>query len=80
MKSIQVYGVGCSSCDKLYQMAKEIVQELGKDIQVEKIEDFQKLLEAGVLQTPALAFDNKLVLQGKMPTAATLRNWILKHD
>lgn len=77
VKKIQIYGVGCSTCDKLYRMAREIVEELGADVSVEKVEDLNEMLMAGVLRSPGLALDGRVVLQGKVPTRATLRNWIL---
>ncbi len=76
MKKIEIYGVSCSTCDKLYNMVKKIVSELNLDITVEKIEDLNKMMLAGVMRTPGLAFDGKLILQGKLPTEATLRHWI----
>jgi len=78
MKKIQVYGTGCKNCQKLYQMVSEAVQELGADIPVEKVEDLNEIVAAGVWRTPALGFDGKVILQGKLPTPATLKNWIQK--
>ena len=78
METIQVYGMGCSSCQKLYDLACEAVQELGANVRVEKVEDLQALMAAGVMRTPGLAFDGILVLQGKIPTLPTLRDWIEK--
>jgi small redox-active disulfide protein 2 len=80
IKSIQVYGPGCTNCQKLYKLATEVVSELGNDISVEKVEDLNDMLAAGVMRTPALAFDGKLVVQGKIPTAVTLKNWILTYN
>jgi len=78
LKKIEVYGMGCSSCQKLYELARQAVQELGADIRVEKVEDLQRIMTAGVMRTPGLAFDGILVLQGKIPTLPTLRDWIEK--
>ena len=81
MKKIQVYGTGCPSCQKLFDLAQQAVRELGYDISVEKIEDLNAMLMAGVMRTPGLAFDGKLILQGKIPLYATLKSWIQKeHD
>jgi small redox-active disulfide protein 2 len=80
IKSIQVYGRGCANCQRLYKLAEEVVSELGSDIQIVKVENLNEMLAAGVMHTPALAFDGKLVMQGKIPTAATLKNWILTYQ
>ncbi|MHB2148744.1 MTH895/ArsE family thioredoxin-like protein [Calditrichota bacterium LG25] len=76
MEKIQVYGTGCASCEKLFNLARQAVQELGVDIEVEKIEDLNAMALAGVMRTPGLAFDGRVVLQGKLPTLSTLKNWI----
>ena len=78
MKKIQVYGTGCPSCEKLFRLARQAVSELGLDIQVEKVEDLNAMISAGILRVPGLAFDGRVVLQGKIPTLPTLKNWIEK--
>ncbi len=80
IKRIQVYGTGCSNCQKLYELACQVVEEVGADITVEKVEDLDRIAEAGVLRTPGIALDGEVVLQGKIPTASTLKNWILKQQ
>ncbi len=80
IKSIQVYGPGCANCQKLYKLATEAVNEIGAEINIEKVEDLNDMMAAGVMRTPGLGFDGKVVLQGKIPTAATLKNWILNHN
>lgn len=77
MKTIQIYGSGCSGCDVLFRQAVNIVNELDLSITVEKIEDLDTMIAAGVMRTPALSFDGKVILQGKSPTPATLKRWIL---
>ncbi len=79
MKKIQVYGTGCPNCQKLYDMAKQAVEELGLNIEIEKIEDLNAMLAAGVMRTPGLAFDGRLILQGKIPNLPTLKSWIQKE-
>lgn len=79
IKSIQVYGPGCVNCRKLYAIAEQVVKEIGIDIKIEKVEDLDGMLAAGVFRTPALGFDGKVILQGKIPTPATLKNWIQNH-
>ncbi|HFE64807.1 redox-active disulfide protein 2 [candidate division KSB1 bacterium 4484_188] len=76
MKIIQVYGTGCASCNKLFELAKQVIQEMGADITVEKVEDLNELLAAGIMRTPGLSFDGKVILQGKMPNHRTLKHWI----
>ena len=79
VKSIQIYGPGCVNCRRLFQVAAAVVDEIGADIKIEKVEDYNAMLAAGILRTPALGLDGKVVLQGKIPTAATLKQWLLNH-
>ncbi|MBN1363460.1 MAG: TM0996/MTH895 family glutaredoxin-like protein [Syntrophaceae bacterium] len=80
INSIQVYGPGCANCQKLYKLAVEAVDEIGADIKIEKVENLNDMMAAGVMRTPGLGFDGRVVLQGKIPNAATLKNWIINHN
>ncbi len=62
---IKVYGPGCTNCKKTFEAAQEAVKALNIDAEIEKIEDVQKMMEAGVMGTPALEIDGKLVSTGK---------------
>ena len=79
MKKIQVYGPGCANCQKLYELTSKTVKELEADFTIEKIEDINSMVSAGVMRTPALGFDGEIVTQGKLPSESTLKNWILER-
>ena len=79
MKIIQIYGPGCKNCEKLFKLAKTAVEELGYDFKIEKINELNAMVSAGIMRTPGLAFDRKIILQGKLPTLYTLKNWISKE-
>lgn len=64
---IQVYGPGCARCRQLEASTREALAALGEVVEVEKVEDIASMTDAGVLRTPALAVDGKLVLQGRVP-------------
>ena len=80
VKKIQVYGTGCTSCNNLFEQVKKVVQEMDANIVVEKVEDLNELLAAGIMRTPGLAFDGKVILQGKIPNQRTLKNWIANFE
>lgn len=65
---IKVLGSGCSKCKKLEENVKKAVAEKGVDIQVTKVEDFKEIMKYGVMQTPALVFDEKVVSVGRILT------------
>jgi small redox-active disulfide protein 2 len=64
---IQVYGTGCPRCRQLEASIREVLATLHAPAEVEKVEDINAITVAGVLHTPALAIDGKLVLQGRVP-------------
>ena len=73
---IEVLGMGCANCSKLYQNALEAVKMSGKEIEVAKIEDIKKIASYGVLSTPALVVDGVVKIAGKVPKAEQIMEWI----
>ncbi len=73
---IEVLGMGCANCNKLYQNAVEAVKLSGKEIEVQKVEDIKKIVGYGVLSTPALVIDGIVKTAGKVPKAEEIREWI----
>ena len=73
---IEVLGMGCANCNKLYQNALEAVKLSGKEIEVMKVEDIRKIMEYGVLSTPALVIDGVVKTAGKLPKAEEIKKWI----
>lgn len=63
---IQILGPGCPKCVKLTENVKQAVRELEIEAEVEKISDMLKIMEHGVLMTPALVIDGKVVSSGKV--------------
>lgn len=63
---IKVLGSGCTKCNQLEQATKEALQELGMDTTVEHVTDFAKIATYGVMATPALVVDGKVVSFGKV--------------
>lgn len=63
--NIKVLGMGCSKCMKMYDATKEAVAELGIEAEVEKVEDIKKIMSYGVMGTPALVVNEKVVIAGK---------------
>lgn len=73
---IEVLGMGCSNCDKLYQHTLEAVKLSGKKVEVIKVEDIQKIMDYGILSTPALVIDGKVKAAGKVPKVKEIEEWI----
>ena len=75
---IKVLGTGCSNCRNLEKAAVKAVSELNLDASVIKEEDIQKILSYGVMRTPALVMDEKVILYGRVPSVKELKEIILK--
>lgn len=73
---IEILGMGCSNCNKLYQNVLEAVKQSGKEAEVAKVEDIQKIMSYGVLSTPALAIDGVVKVAGKVPKVEEIKGWI----
>lgn len=76
MKTVKVYGPGCKRCETTEQMIKDAVAKLGVEAQVEKVTDPREIAMAGVMSTPGISVDGKLVHAGGLPDAAKLEEWL----
>ncbi len=64
--NIKVLGGGCCKCENLLEAVKEAVAEKGIEAEIEYITDMQKIMEYGIMSTPALMVDNKVVSMGRV--------------
>ena len=64
--NIKVLGGGCCKCETLLEAVKEAVAEKGVDAEIEYITDMAKIMEYGIMSTPALMVDNKVVSMGRI--------------
>lgn len=64
---IKILGMGCSNCKKLQEVTEEAVKELAIEANIEKVEEMSRIMGYGVMRTPALVIDEKVVLQGRIP-------------
>lgn len=75
--NIKVLGSGCAKCNALLKNVKDAVQEMGIDAVIDKVEDVGTIVEYGVMSTPALVVDEKVVSSGKLLNIKEIKN-ILK--
>ena len=75
---IKVLGTGCAKCKKLEQITRNVVDEMGLDATIEKVEDIYKIMQFGVMQTPALVIDGKVVMTGRLPKNEELTNLLIQ--
>ncbi|WP_029918027.1 thioredoxin family protein [Pelobacter seleniigenes] len=72
MKKIQILGTGCAKCQKLADNAKQAAENLGLDYDMEKVTDLNQIMGFGVMTTPGLVVDGKVVITGKVPSPADI--------
>lgn len=71
---IKVLGSGCKKCSTLEKATKEAVADLNIDANIEKVEDIVKIMEYGVMSTPALVVNGKVVVSGRVPSPKELQS------
>jgi len=69
---IQILGTGCPKCRQLEANAREAVAAKGIEAEIEKVTDIDKIMEMGVMMTPALAIDGEVLSVGKVLTVAQI--------
>jgi len=69
---LKVLGAGCANCEMLARRAGEALASLGIEGSVEKVTDYAAIAAHGVMQTPALVADDKVILSGRVPTVPEL--------
>jgi small redox-active disulfide protein 2 len=73
---VEVLGIGCTRCNKLYQNVLTAVRMSGQEAQVTKVEDIQKIASYGVMSVPALVVDGLVKVAGKILAPEEIKQWI----
>ena len=70
---IKILGPGCPKCKTLEKLTREVVEQSGIDATVTKVDDIVAIMNYGVMSTPALVINEKVVLKGRVPSAEELK-------
>jgi small redox-active disulfide protein 2 len=73
---VTVYGPGCARCEQTARLIEAVLQAEGIVFILEKVSDFALIAQAGVMATPGVALDGRLVSTGKLPTEAEIKGWL----
>ena len=76
MKKIQILGTGCKKCNDLTENAKAAAQAAGVEVELEKITQLNDIMAFGVMTTPGLVIDGKVVSQGKLLSADQIADYL----
>jgi len=75
---IKILGTGCDKCDKSYDNAISAIRELNIDAKVEKVTDLITMMKYGILSTPGIVIDDKVVMVGRVATVEDIKKHINK--
>ena len=76
MKKIEVLGPGCNNCVRLEANAREAVAMAGVEAEVVKVTDYGEIMAYGIMSTPGLVVDGKVVSYGRVPSANDIVAWL----
>ena len=73
---IEILGASCPKCKKLNELVEEAVNELGVSAEIIKVTDINKIIDYGVMMTPALVIDGDVKVAEKIPEKEGIKRWI----
>jgi len=77
MKKVKVLGTGCTSCKITIEMIRDMADKKGLEIELEKVEELAEIVAAGVMSTPAIVINGKVVHAGGIPSKDKIQAWLL---
>ncbi len=72
-RKIEVLGPGCTRCKETFRVVAHVVETEKLPFDVEKVESMERMIELGILATPAVAVDGKVLFSGRIPKAEEIR-------
>ncbi len=75
---IKILGPGCPNCKTLEKLTRGVVAEKGILANITKVEDIMDIMNYGVMSTPALIIDDKIVVKGRIPSAEEIGEFLTK--
>jgi small redox-active disulfide protein 2 len=75
---IKILGSGCAKCKALEKLTREVVEEIGIQATITKVEDITEIMKYRIMATPALVVNEKVEIKGRVPSAAEIREVLSK--
>lgn len=73
---IKILGTGCAKCNRLEQLTREAVAELGMEASFEHVTDMDKIMTYPIMTTPALVVDEQVMVSGRIPSKGELLSYL----
>ncbi len=77
---IKIYGSGCARCTATEQVVASVIATTKCDANLEKVTDLKAIMAAGIMSTPAIEMDGKVVCAGRVPDKAEILNWMCGEE
>ena len=77
---IEILGTGCKRCNELYEVVKKAAEENQSTATITKVEDIMEIMDYGIMMTPAVVIDGKIISQGCIPKESDIKKWLSKPD
>ena len=78
MTTVKILGSGCANCRRLEQLTREAVQAAGVEAEIVKVTDDAAIAAYGIMSTPGLVIDGRVVSYGRVPSAADIAAWLTR--
>jgi small redox-active disulfide protein 2 len=75
---IKILGPGCPKCKTLDKLTREVVEKNGIKATITKVEDIMEIMKYGIMSTPALVVDEKVVIKGRVPSSDEIKQLLTK--
>jgi small redox-active disulfide protein 2 len=76
LKKVEVLGPGCANCEAVERNVREAVMMAGVDAEISHVTDMREIAAYGILRTPGLVIDGKVVSAGRIPSAGDIAVWL----
>lgn len=76
---IKILGTGCPKCKQLEKLTKDALEENNISAEVKKVEDIVDIMNYGVMATPGLVINEKLVLSGRLPSKSEINKLVIEN-
>ena len=75
MKEVKVLGIGCANCKSTIALIEQIAQAKGVEVKLEKVEELRDITSYGIMATPGVVIDGKVVHAGGVPSREKVASW-----
>lgn len=77
MLNIKILGTGCANCKNTQKLVEDVLAAKGLQAQVDKVEDIPSIMQYGIMRTPGVVIDGKVVHSGGIPSRAQVESWLV---